>query len=377
MLIKNARIVMRDEVVTGAVCIRDGLFNEIQCGATAVAEAIDWNGDYLLPGLVELHTDNLEKHVVPRAGVTWNAEAAVIAHDMQIATAGITTVLNGIAIGSRSSVGSRNQTIPLSCTQALLRLSQRNLLRAEHFLHLRCEVATPDVVEVFDLLKSHPLLRLCSVMDHTPGQGQWHDVAHWRRFKEHEGKLSDQNFRAIVDELSAQHDSYADRNRLEIVSRCQTLAVPLASHDDSSTEHVERAKSEGIVLAEFPTTHIAAATARAYGIGTVLGAPNLVRGVSHSGNVSALDLARANLVDILSSDYVPSSLLTAAFELTKRAGWTLPKAISAVSEKPARFVGLKDRGAVAVGFRADFSRVAMLDRLPLVREVFRMGSRIA
>lgn len=376
MLIRNARIVTRDEVFTGVVHVEDGVIRDVERGTTTAREAEDWDGDYLLPGLIELHTDNLEKHLAPRPGVQWNTDAAFVIHDAQVAAAGITTVFDALAIGSRSNVGLRGRDVQTQCAQSLTRLSERNLLRAEHFLHLRCEIATADVVELFDSLCAHPLLRLASVMDHTPGQRQWHDREQWRRFQERNGKLSDEHVATALTELSIEQARYADAHRREIVERCNRLGIPVASHDDTLVEHVEQARAEGIVLAEFPTTRVAAEAARVHGISTIMGAPNIVRGGSHSGNVSALELAEANLLDILSSDYVPSSLLTAVFELVAKADWTLPRAMATVSAEPARTAGLHDRGAIEAGLRADFVRVTMLDTLPVPRATYRGGARI-
>ncbi|MGF6770150.1 alpha-D-ribose 1-methylphosphonate 5-triphosphate diphosphatase [Paraburkholderia sp. GAS199] len=376
MLIRNARVVTRDEVFTGVVRIEDGVIRDIERGTTSAREAEDWEGDYLLPGLIELHTDNLEKHLAPRPGVQWNTDAAFVIHDAQVAAAGITTVFDALAIGTRAKVGLRGRDLQTQCAEALTRFSERKLLRAEHFLHLRCEIATADVVEVFDSLCAHPLLRLASVMDHTPGQRQWHDREQWRRFQERNGKLTDEHVATALVELSVEQERYADAHRHEIVQRCKRLGIPVASHDDTLIEHVEQAKAEGIVLAEFPTTRIAAQAARDHGISTIMGAPNIVRGGSHSGNVSALELAKADLLDILSSDYVPSSLMTAVFDLVDKAGWTLPRAMATVSAEPARTAGLHDRGAIEAGLRADFVRVTMLDKLPVPRATYRAGARI-
>ncbi|MFM0289534.1 alpha-D-ribose 1-methylphosphonate 5-triphosphate diphosphatase [Paraburkholderia megapolitana] len=376
MLIKNARIVTRDEVFTGAVRIENGTIRDLERGTTSAPEAEDWDGDYLLPGLIELHTDNLEKHLAPRPGVLWNTDAAFVIHDAQVAAAGITTVFDALAIGSRPGAGIRGREVQTQCAQALSRFSERGLLRAEHFLHLRCEIATADVVELFESLCAHPLLRLASVMDHTPGQRQWHDRDQWRRFQERNGKWTDEQTASMLVVLEEEQQRFADAHRREIVARCAALGVPLASHDDTLVEHVEQAAAEGIVLAEFPTTRIAAEAAHAHGIATIMGAPNIVRGGSHSGNVSALELAKAELLDILSSDYVPSSLLTAAFELVDKAGWTLPRAVATVSAEPARTAGLHDRGMIAPGLRADFVRVTMLDSLPVPRATYRAGTRI-
>ena len=376
MLIRNARIVTRDEVFTGVVRVEDGTIREVERGTTSTREAEDWNGDYLLPGLIELHTDNLEKHLAPRPGVQWNTDAAFVIHDAQVAAAGITTVFDALAIGSRVNAGLRGRDLQTQCAQALSRFSERQLLRAEHFLHLRCEIATADVVEIFDSLCTHPLLRLASVMDHTPGQRQWHDREQWRRFQERNGKLSDEHVTTALAELADEQQRYADVHRREIVARCKNLGLPVASHDDTLVEHVEQAAAEGIVLAEFPTTRVAAEAAREHRISTIMGAPNIVRGGSHSGNVSALELAKAGLLDILSSDYVPSSLLTAVFELVDKADWTLPRAMATVSAEPARTAGLHDRGSITPGLRADFVRVTMLDALPVPRATYRAGARI-
>jgi alpha-D-ribose 1-methylphosphonate 5-triphosphate diphosphatase len=376
MLIRNARVVTPDEEFTGTLRIEDGFIRDLERGATSAREAVDWEGDYLLPGLIELHTDNLEKHLAPRPGVRWNIDAAFVIHDAQVAAAGITTVFDSLRIGARSDVDMHNSNLQTQCTQALARLSESALLRAEHFLHLRCEIGAPDVVDVFDSLYTHPLLRLASVMDHTPGQRQWHDRDQWRRWQERHGKLTDERFAAVIAELTDGQERYADQHRREIVARCVALGVPVASHDDTVVEHIEQAAAEGIVLAEFPTTRIAAQAARERGISTIMGAPNIVRDGSHSGNVSALELAKAGLLDILSSDYVPSSLLTAAFQLVDKAGWTLPRAIATVSAEPARRVGLSDRGAIAPGLRADFVRVRVHDGLPIPRATWRTGERI-
>ncbi len=377
MLIKNARIVTRDESFVGVVRIEDGLIAEVSAGGTAVRDAEDWEGDYLLPGLVELHTDNIEKHLAPRPGVLWNHEAAILVHDAQVACAGITTVFDALGIGSRPDVGLRGSELQTKCATSIERFARRGLLRAEHFLHLRCEVATEDVVRVFDSLSGHSMLRLTSVMDHTPGQRQWHDPAQWRKYQERHGAWSDERTSSALEELAADQRRFADDHRRAIVERCKARGIPLASHDDTLVEHVEEAARDGIVLAEFPTTLVAARAARAHGIATIMGAPNVVRGGSHSGNVSALELAQEGLLDILSSDYVPSSLMIAAFDLVYKAGWALPRAIGAVSWAPARAANLVDRGAVEVGLRADIVRAAFVDGLPVVRCTYREGVRVS
>jgi alpha-D-ribose 1-methylphosphonate 5-triphosphate diphosphatase len=377
MLIKNARIVSRDEEFMGVALIEDGVFRDLSRGTTSVAAAEDWQGDYLLPGLVELHTDNLEKHLAPRPGVLWNVDAAFVIHDAQVAAAGITTVFDALAIGSRVDVGLRGRETQRKAADALERLSAQHLLRAEHYLHLRCEVATDDVLDAFDELSEHPHLQLASVMDHTPGQRQWQDPAKWRQYQERNGKWTDEKMATALVELADQQERYAHAHRRAIIERCNGLGIPVASHDDTLVEHVDEAAEDGIVISEFPTTLAAAQAARRLGLVSVMGAPNVVRGGSHSGNVSAVELAHEGLLDILSSDYVPSSLLMAAFDLSRLAQWTLPRAVATVSATPAKAAGLTDRGAIETGLRADIVRVGLAGTMPVPKATYREGKRIA
>lgn len=377
MLIKNARVVTPDDQFIGVVQIRDGLIEQVSRGNTSAPQAIDWQGDYLIPGLVELHTDNLEKHLAPRPGVMWNTEAAFVIHDAQVAAAGITTVFDALCLGDRSNVGIRERELQVRCANALSSFAAQGLLRADHYLHYRCEIATADVVEAFDELADHPLLRLVSVMDHTPGQRQWQDPAKWRAYQERHGKWTDQKMADALHTLRDEQQRFADAHRRALVERCRVRGVPLASHDDTLVEHVKEAAAEGISISEFPTTLEAARAARAQGMDIVMGAPNVVRGGSHSGNVRATDLAQENLLDILSSDYVPASLLHAAFALPALCGWSLSRAISVVSERPAQSVGMMDRGAIVIGKRADIVRVRLADQLPVPLETYLQGKRIA
>ena len=182
---------------------------------------------------------------------------------------------------------------------------------------------------------------------------------------------------ALIDSRLADQAAYSARHREAITRRCQERGLTLVSHDDATVAHVEEAAKIGTAIAEFPTTLEAAHAARAYGLAILAGAPNLVCGRSHSGNVAAADLARHDRLDILSSDYVPASLLHAAVLLHTQLGWPLPAAIATVTATPAERVGLDDRGDIAPGRRADLVRVRLVDGLPVVRAVWRLGERVA
>jgi alpha-D-ribose 1-methylphosphonate 5-triphosphate diphosphatase len=373
LVLTNAQIVLPDAVRRGSVLMRDGCIAAID-GESAAAGATDLGGDYLIPGLVEIHTDNLEAHLKPRPGVRWPVEAAVMAHDAQMATAGITTVFDALAVGDPMR-GFRSQIFGKAIA-TITAAQQGGLMRVDHLLHLRCEVSAADMMELFVPHAGNPLLRLVSVMDHTPGQRQWRDLESFRTFNR-DKSWNDQDLAAVISDYQEKMAIYSDVNRRQILDLCRGLDVPLASHDDTTEEHVAQAHEEGIAISEFPTTVAAAQRARACGMMNVMGAPNVVRGASHSGNISALSLAEAGLLDILSSDYVPASLLHAAFLLDARGHMNLPAAIAVVTSNPARAIGLTDRGEIALGQRADLVRVRLHGDLPVVRQVWRGGERVA
>ncbi|MBC7500936.1 MAG: alpha-D-ribose 1-methylphosphonate 5-triphosphate diphosphatase [Herminiimonas sp.] len=375
-LIRNARIVTAADLFVGAIEIDSHIIADVARGATALA-GDDWEGDFLLPGLVELHTDNLEKHLMPRPKVNWPILPAIIAHDAQIASAGITTVLDAVAVGDIDSDSLRTQTLT-SCVQGLQHAARAGVLRADHFLHLRLELAEENLLELLEPFLHGDDLKLVSLMDHTPGQRQWTDISHYKTYVTGKRGWSEEKVDSMLDRLLERQQIFAAANRRAVVERCtrRAVPVPLATHDDTTVAHVEEGVTDGVSISEFPTTLAAAGAARERGLGIIMGAPNMVRGGSHSGNISAAELARADLLDCLSSDYVPASLLHAAF-LLQREGFSLAKAIATVSRTPARMVGLLDRGEIAPGLRADFLRVRVVDDIPIVMGVWKAGNRIA
>ncbi len=373
----NARLVLPGEVLHGHLVVRDGLIAAIDTGAVPVG-AIDLGGDYLLPGLVELHTDHVETHLFPRPRVKWNALAAVLAYDAQIATSGITTVFDSLRVWPDTrAVGVDGDAAELAAT--LKTAGAQGLLRAEHFIHLRCEVAADGVVEDAQALMEAGEVRLVSLMDHTPGQRQFLTVHHFRSYYMKKSGITEEEMDVIVAARLEAHANHARPNRARLVEMSRARGIVLASHDDATEAHVAEAVADGVAIAEFPTTVEAAAGSHAAGIRVLMGAPNVVRGGSHAGNVAAHDLARAGVLDILSSDYVPASLLMAAFALAgaEEGAMSLPEAVRLVSANPAAAVGLADRGRLAPGLRADLLQVSPIASLPAVRRVWRAGERVA
>ena len=375
--IRNARIVLPDEVIEGDLEVRDGLIAGFGEAGSLPPGGEDFEGDYLLPGFVELHTDHLESHYVPRPGVTWNAMAAVQAHDAQIAGCGITTVFDALRAGTDEDAGKLGREMG-NLAAAIARGRAEDRLRADHFIHLRCEISSPDVVEEIEPFLADPIVRLLSLMDHTPGQRQFVSMDKYRQYYQGKLNFTDAQMDAFIVERLDRHERHAVESRKAVVARCRQSSITLASHDDATQAHVDEAIEAGVAISEFPTTMEAAEAGRAAGLSILMGAPNVVRGGSHSGNVAAGELAARGLLDVLSSDYVPISLMTAAFMMPGTVeGLSLPQAVALVTRNPARAVGLDDRGEIAAGKRADLIRVRHDGDIPALKGVWREGRRVA
>ena len=375
VIFENAEIVTADTQFRGYVISQDGFITEIGEGR-APEKGHDLNGDYLLPGLVELHTDHLEVHFMPRPQVEWPAISAVLAHDAQVIGAGITTVFDALRVGNdfdEEKFGARMKKLAAAVATA----KADKITRAEHFLHLRCEICCSDVVEEMEPFLTDPNLKLVSVMDHAPGQRQFTDVSKWKQYYGGKKGVGDEQLNEIIRRRLIVAGQYSEKNRSEIVELCQRHDIAIASHDDATVDHVAEAVRDGMHIAEFPTTVEAAQASHEAGLKVLMGAPNVVRGGSHSGNVGAQTLAEAGVLDVLSSDYVPTSLLMGAFALRDiKAVGGLAGAIRLVTKNPAEAAGLMDRGEIAKGKRTDVLRVSMSGEQPIVREAWREGRRV-
>lgn len=374
MTLANARLVLPGRVTRGWIACDGGMIAGIGDGADVPPGAIDCAGDYVCPGLIELHTDNVERHIEPRPKVDWPHDAALLAHDRELAGTGITTVFDAMRVGS-SADGRDYAAYAREVVSELIALQNAGALAISHHIHLRAEVCSETLLDELAAFGPDDRVGLISLMDHTPGQRQFRDIEKLRAY--FEGKRGpDTDFDAHVARLRALRDRLGPAHEAGAVAAAGRLGAVLASHDDTTEGQVEVSARHGARLAEFPTTIEAAAACRARGIAVMMGAPNLIRGGSHSGNVSAEALARAGLLDILSSDYVPAALMGGAFRLAALLG-DLPAAIRTVTEAPARAAGLTDRGRLETGLRADLVRVQPHGAVPIIGGVWSRGLRVA
>ncbi len=375
MALAARRIVLADRETAGTVHVEHGVIAGIDEDRFDPG-AIDCGDDVLIPGLVELHTDHLEPHYTPRPKVTWNPLSAVFAYDAQIAASGITTVFDSLRAGSDGDRRSLGAGL-LALGTAIETAKATGLLRVDHHTHLRCEICSEDVVSEAETFLGRFDVRLMSLMDHTPGQRQFRDIVKLRDYYRGKSTMTEAQLDDFIAKRLALHEANGARHRRTLVDLAATRSIALASHDDTTVEHVAESLADRMAIAEFPTTLDAAEASHNAGLAVLMGAPNVVRGGSHSGNVSARDLAEAGLLDILSSDYVPVSLVEGAFGLADvPAIGGLPGAIRTVSLNPARATGLRDRGAIEEGMRGDLVRVALLNGHPVVRETWRSGRRV-
>ncbi|MTJ05145.1 MAG: alpha-D-ribose 1-methylphosphonate 5-triphosphate diphosphatase [Sediminimonas qiaohouensis] len=376
-ILANATLVLPDATATGAVCLRDGLIHDIDTGAAMPSGALDMQGDMLLPGLIELHTDNLERHIAPRPGVNWPHASAIVAHDAELSSVGITTVFDAMRVGSvvsntRTNYGKYARQLATE----LMDLRARDALRISHYLHLRAEVCSETLLEELAEFTADDRVGIVSLMDHTPGERQFRDLDKLKTYVCGKHGLSGDEFADHVASQRSLRQRLGDAHEAGAVAAARRLGAALASHDDTTAAQVATSAGHGATIAEFPTTQEAAAASHERAIAVMMGAPNLIRGGSHSGNVAAADLAEAGLIDIMSSDYVPSALLSAAVVLGDL--WDdMARGIATVTDAPARATGLSDRGRIAPGLRADLIRVARIDGTPVLRGTWVRGMRAA
>ncbi|CAB5663369.1 MULTISPECIES: alpha-D-ribose 1-methylphosphonate 5-triphosphate diphosphatase [Klebsiella] len=377
MIINNVKLVLDDDVVHGSLEVQHGRILAFAESQSRLPQALDGEGGWLLPGLIELHTDNLDKFFTPRPKVDWPAHSAMSSHDAMMVASGITTVLDAVAIGDVRDGGDRLENLE-KMVNAVEETQKRGLNRAEHRLHLRCELPHHTTLPLFEKLIDRESVSMVSLMDHSPGQRQYADRSKYRDYYQGKYHLTHDEMDRFEAEQMALAATWSQPNRQTIAAMCRARRIALASHDDATEAHVAESRQLGSVIAEFPTTLAAAQASRQHGMHVLMGAPNIVRGGSHSGNIAAHQLASSGLLDILSSDYYPASLLDAAFRIADAEdnAFTLAQAIRLVSKHPAQALGLDDRGVIAEGKLADLVLARRRGEHVHIDHVWRQGTRV-
>lgn len=370
LLLTNARVVfareVRDDV---AILIDDGVIAAIDPEAAGAVRRVDLSGRLLVAGLIDLHCDALEKEVEPRPGVHFPLDFACAQADKRNAMAGVTTVYHALSFANHE-LGVRNNGFAAQIAGAVHAWQAHALV--DNRVHARYEVTDETAPLLLAELLERGHAHLLSFMDHSPGQGQFQDVAAYRAYLARSYRTSDAEFDALLAGKRAAAAGAMDR-MASLAHVARERGVTIASHDDDSQDKVNALADLGALVSEFPTHLAAAQAARARGMATLFGAPNILRGGSQSGHMRALDAVLEGVADCLCGDYSPAALLPAVLKLPELAGISLPQAMALVTSNPARAAGLHDRGEIAVGKRADLVAVRNLGGLPQAERVWAAG----
>ena len=351
----------------GALLIRDGRIEALDPErAPADAREIDLSGRLVMPGMIDLHCDALEKEVEPRAGVHFPLDFTCAQADKRNGAAGITTVFHALSFANHE-LGVRNNAFAAEIARAMRGWQAHALV--DNRVHARYEVTDETAPALLIELLAHGHAQLLSFMDHSPGQGQFKDVAAFRAYLSRNYQTDDGDLDRILEakRVAGQH-AMARMQLLAEVARAAGIVI--ASHDDDTPEKVDTVAALGATISEFPINLDTARAARARGLATLFGAPNLLRGKSQSGSMRALDAILEGVADCLCGDYSPAALLPAVMKLPDLAGIGLADAIALVTRNPARAAGLTDRGEIAAGRRADLIAVKSLGGLPQAERVW-------
>lgn len=373
LYLTGARVVLPDAVLEdAAVLIEDGVIAAIDPESGKGAQAIDLRGKTLIPGMIDLHCDALEKEVEPRPNVHFPLDFACAQADKRNAAAGVTTVYHALSFANEE-LGVRNNAFAASVARAVHAWNPHGLV--DNRVHCRYEVTDPTAPEILLELMAANEMHLLSVMDHSPGQGQFKDIAAYRDYLARTYKKSEGELDALVENKLTQAEGAMARIRL-LIDAAKAQGIRIASHDDDTPEKVETLHGLGVGISEFPINLESARAARERGMSTVFGAPNILRGKSQSGAIRALDAVMAGVADCLCADYHPATLVVAVFRLPELADITLADAVRLVSANPARAAGLADRGEIATGKRADLVAVAHINGLAQASGVFSAGKPV-
>ncbi len=370
MIITNAKIVTPDEILEGSVVVEEGKITEIVGGVIRrnSDDIIDAKSRYLLPGLVDIHGDDLEMEINPRPRVRFPIDFALINQDRKTAGCGITTKLHAIAY-FEDELKERYPRKSKEILGAINKLKCRLLVN--HYVHARCEISS-DLSDVLDIIDD-PCVRLVSIMDHTPGQGQFKNFEDYKVYHKRIYGLKEDEIEELVKK-KREYDKIDNLTR--VVNKTRRNNIPIASHDDDTAEKVDVMHQMGAQISEFPLTLEAAKRAKELGMTVSMGAPNVVRGGSSTGNLSAQEAMRKGLVEVLCSDYNPTSMLYAPFVLAKKGLLRLSEAVNMVSLNPAKAIGMDTIGSIEVGKRADMVLIDEMDGIPLVLKTIVNGRLI-
>ena len=374
-VISNVRAVLADRVTDYAsVIVEDGRITEV-VEDKALRGDVDGDGLLLAPGFVDTHSDAFEKERTPRPGVDLPLDFAMNSFESRIAGVGVTTVFHGFGFHNNQSQGIARS--PEKSHEMALFVEGLGVDRVDHRVLHRFNLRADEGAEVLrrriEALPASALPIQLSAEDHTPGQGQYADVDAFIDFLVKGGEDREEATKRVQERMAEAHrtDHIRDENLAWTAELARSGKARLLGHDCDTPEAIDALVERGGAIAEFPTTLETARRAREQGLLIVAGAPNLLRGGSHSGNVSAHELLAEGLIDTISSDYLPPALLGCVARVVADGLLALPAAIALVTSGGAAVGGLADRGRIEPGLLADFALIDDRGAWPQVVTTFK------
>jgi alpha-D-ribose 1-methylphosphonate 5-triphosphate diphosphatase len=380
LAIKNGKIVTQDEIIEGKTLLIDSdRIKAISDSAENADDTVDAKGRFIMPGIIDVHSDKIEQYIQPRPMSRMDFEFALKVCERDLLGAGITTMYHSLSLFNNEIFGKnlfRTKDNVQKIADLIADIHKRNHL-IHHRLHLRIEI---DNVEAFDFVRDMIMqgeAHLISFMDHTPGQGQYNSLAvyHETISKYYGKEINALGFDGIL-EYHKNKDTLSYEKLMELAAFAHDKGIAVASHDDDTEEKLSLNKDIGVNVSEFPITLDVAKSAKSQGFYTVVGAANILRGCSHSGNMSAAEAVMEDCADIICSDYYPAAILQSVFHMHTKHGVPLPQMVNKATLNPARAVRIGgDYGSIEPGKKADLLIVDELDGCPVITHVFVDGKR--
>ncbi len=375
--IENGCLVLPDRILEGGtLSVEGGLIREVKEGGSSSqkgARGIDGPGFIIIPGLIDLHSDALERELEPRPNAFFPPQMVLLELDKKLSAVGITTMYHAISF-AEGEIGTRSNKMAEALIREVNSLSGRFKIKTK--VHARYELTDAEAIPAVEKLIDEGEINLFSLMDHTPGQGQFRELESFHQYYGVVHHKSPGEIAEMIERKVAAKDEVAPRLE-RLMEKCIAASIPLASHDDDSREKLSWLRARSHFISEFPVTIEAVEAAREFGFPVCLGAPNALRGVSLSRNLSAREAVSRGLCNILCSDYSPMALLQGALTLSDLGILKLPEAVAMVTINPARAVGLdRHTGSLAEGKDADFVVIRKHDGYAEVVKTFVAGREV-
>jgi alpha-D-ribose 1-methylphosphonate 5-triphosphate diphosphatase len=372
--IYNAKIVTGDDIIDGgSIVIESGKIARMSRDRIITGEnPFDAGNNYLMPGFIDMHSDSIEKEIESRPGTYLATNIALFELDKKLASAGVTTIYHSVSFADEVIIVIRSLDVVESIIREIKRLKDELLLKT--LVHARFEITHTGGLDVIERLVNERMIDLISIMDHTPGQGQFKTESQIKGYYGDRFGVNSESIKNLIETRMSVREEHGLNNAVKMMTIARDNNIPIASHDDDTHEKVINLKQNGSIISEFPVSMEAVKAAHENGLYIALGSPNILRGYSHNRNLSARDLIAAGYGNIVCSDYIPSTLVHALFILVDKGIKSITEAVKMFSGNPASALGLSDMtGSIREGLDADLIVVRNDKEVPRIQKTYVAG----